>query len=98
MYTYIVERTQIYLDRRQADALDREARRRGQTRSHLIREAIDQQYGLTTDRAAVARALRDSAGAWRGRREDGEAYVERLRQGRRWREFEAEADSDDLPA
>jgi predicted DNA-binding protein len=49
MYTLIVERTQIYLTRDQTEALDREARRTGRTRSHLIREAIDEKYGTASD-------------------------------------------------
>jgi len=84
MYTYIVERTQIYLSREQAVALDREAKRRGTTRSHLIREAVDQTYLMTPGREQVLAALRASAGAWKGRREDGASYVEKLRTGRRW--------------
>lgn len=87
MYTYIVERTQIYLTREQAVALDQEAKRRGSTRSHLIREAIDRTYLATPDRDRVLAALRASAGAWKGRRDDGAAYVERLRTGRRWKEL-----------
>jgi len=83
MYTYIVERTQIYLSREQAAALDREARRTGTTRSHLIREAIEAHYGHDRDADAVRRALRATAGLWSDRRESGEAYVERLRTGRR---------------
>ena len=87
MYTYIVERTQIYLSREQAAALDREAKRRGTTRSHLIREAVDRTYLLTPDRERVLAALRASAGAWSDRSETGEEYVERLRTGQRWREL-----------
>lgn len=79
MYTYIVERTQIYLSREQAAALDREAKRSGTTRSHLIREAIDRTYLATTDRDRVAAAIRASAGAWRDRTETGAEYVERIR-------------------
>jgi predicted transcriptional regulator len=83
MYTYIVERTQIYLSREQAAALDREARRRGTTRSHLIREAIEEAYVVDPDRQRVLDGLRASAGAWKGRTEGGEAYVEGLRTGER---------------
>lgn len=79
MYTYIVERTQIYLSREQAASLDREARRRGTTRSHLIREAIDRTYAVDQDQERVLAVLRASAGAWRDRNETGEEYVERLR-------------------
>jgi predicted DNA-binding protein len=79
MYTYIVERTQIYLSREQSEALDREARRLGTTRSHLIREAIDQTYLAGPDRERIRAGLRRSAGAWAGRTETGEEYVERIR-------------------
>jgi predicted DNA-binding protein len=84
MYTYIMERTQIYLSREQAELLDREAARTGTTRSHLIREAIAEKYRTVRDRAAISDGLRATAGAWRGRRESGETYVERLRTGDRW--------------
>lgn len=83
MYTYIVERTQIYLSREQAAALDREAKRTGTTRSHLIREAIEARYGPERDTDEVREALRATAGLWIDRSESGEAYVERLRTGRR---------------
>jgi len=97
MYTYIVERTQIYLTRKQADALDREARRTGTTRSHLIREAITERYGGANDRDRVEQALHRTAGLWRDRSETGEAYVGRLRTGRRLRELypAGEADSSE---
>lgn len=90
MYTYIVERTQIYLSREQAAALDREARRTGTTRSHLIREAIEARFATGKDRKRVARALAATAGLWRDRPETGEAYVGRLRTGRRLRELYSE--------
>ena len=83
MYTYIVERTQIYLSREQAAALDREARRRGQTRSHLIREAIDRVYLSGPSKDEVLAALEASFGAWKDRSETGEEYVDRIRSGDR---------------
>jgi predicted DNA-binding protein len=96
MYTYIVERTQIYLSREQADALDREARRTGTTRSHLIREAIAEKYGTARDVAATDAVLRSTAGAWATHNEDGAQYVEQLRTGRRWDElYSDEPASDD---
>jgi hypothetical protein len=98
MYTYIVERTQIYLSREQASVLAREAKRRGTTRSHLIREAIAERYGGTRDRATTESALRASAGAWAGRRDDGEAYVEKLRTGRRWRDLYGDESADEHAA
>jgi hypothetical protein len=87
MYTYIVERTQIYLSSEQASALDREARRRGQTRSHLIREAIDRVYLSEPSIEEVLAALEASAGAWKDRSETGEEYVDRIRSGDRMAEL-----------
>ena len=94
MYTYIMERTQIYLSSRQASALDLAARRRGVTRSHLIREAIEEGYGLTADRERLRSALRATAGLWKDRVESGEAYVERLRTGRRMADLTADRTAD----
>ena len=99
MYTYIVERTQIYLSREQAAALDREARRRGQTRSHLIREAIDRVYLSEAAQDEVLAALDASFGAWKDRSETGEEYVDRIRSGDRlaqlWGDRWAESDESD---
>lgn len=81
MYTYTMERTQIYLSRREIEALDTVARQTGKTRSHLIREAIEEKYlpaGPTPDE--WERALREAAGAWKDRDFDGKEYVERIRQ------------------
>jgi len=78
-----MERTQIYLSKAQAAALDREARRIGTTRSHLIREAIDARYGEVADGDRIRRALRATAGLWKDRAGTGEAYVDQLRSGRR---------------
>ncbi len=87
MYTYIVERTQIYLSKAQASALDREARRTGTTRSHLIREAIEARYGNAgVDRDRIQRALEQTAGLWKDREESGVEYVERMRSERRLRD------------
>ena len=93
MYRYIMERTQIYLSRAQAAALDREARRTGTTRSHLIREAIAARYGAGRDRDRIERALRATAGLWKDRPVTGEAYVARLRTGRRLREIHPDAEA-----
>jgi predicted DNA-binding protein len=87
MYTYIVERTQIYLSAEQAKALDREAKRRGQTRSHLIREAIDQTYLAESQTDDLLAALDASFGAWKDQRASGEEYVERVRSGDRLAEL-----------
>jgi predicted DNA-binding protein len=98
MYTYIVERTQIYLSREQAAALDREAKRTGTTRSHLIREAIDARYGADRDTDRISEALRATAGLWSDRAESGEAYVDRIRSGRRLDDLYRAAADDDAAA
>ena len=81
MYTYIMQRTQIYLSDKEMSALDQQAKETGRTRSQLIREAIDHLY-LASKRQALRGALARSRGAWRRRREDGASYVERSRRGR----------------
>src|SRR5439155_1195226 len=83
MYTYIVQRTQIYLSEDETRALDREVQATGKTRSRLIREAISDRYGARSDAQAIVTALEETAGAWRGRRETGADTVDRLRSGRR---------------
>ena len=87
-----MERTQIYLSRRESGALARLAKETGRTRSQLIREAIAAQYLAGPDATAVAEALDDTAGLWSGRSETGEAYVERVRSGRLARLYEARPD------
>jgi predicted transcriptional regulator len=66
MYTYIaMERTQIYLSMRETEALDRVARETGHTRSHLIREAIRDKYGVAArSREEFLDVLHRAAGAW----------------------------------
>jgi metal-responsive CopG/Arc/MetJ family transcriptional regulator len=83
MYVYIImTRTQIYLGEDETRALDRLARETGSTRSKLIRDAIRARYLSGRDRSEIEKALRSVAGAWRSRRIDGAAFVERLRAGR----------------
>lgn len=82
MYTYIMERTQIYLTRRESLALAKLSKATGRTRSQLIREAITAQYLAEADGDALAAALKATAGLWSDRKESGEAYVERVRSGR----------------
>ena len=76
-----MRRTRVDLTDEQVEALEREARASGRTKSRLIRDAIDRVYLGGSASAEVLRALRRSAGAWR-RRESGAAYAERLRSGR----------------
>lgn len=92
VYTYIMERTQIYLSRRESSVLERLAKQTGRTRSQLIREAISAQYLAGSDASALGAALEATAGIWADRTETGEAYVERVRSGRISRLHEARSD------
>lgn len=77
MYTYIVDRTQIYLTRDESAALERASIRTGKTRSQLIREAIDEKYGTRPSLEEFMAALNAAAGIWKDRpEEDPAAYVE----------------------
>ncbi len=77
MYTYIVDRTQIYLTRDESAALERASIRTGKTRSQLIREAIDEKYGTRPSLEEFTAALNAAAGIWKERPEgDPAAYVE----------------------
>ena len=89
--TYIMRRTQIYLDDSQAIELARRARLRATTASKMIREAIDQ-YLADPDEAGeqLARyrtALEEGFGA-APYLADGAAYVDELRQADRSRDAE----------
>lgn len=83
MYTsYIVKRTQIYLDERQAAELGRRAAVRGTTASKMIREAIDQYLAgpdEEADRLARFGAALDATFGAAPYLEAGAAYVDRLR-------------------
>lgn len=99
MYTYIVERTQIYLSKAQAAALDNEARRTGTTRSHLIREAIEARYGNAgNDRDRIRQVLEATAGLWSDREETGTEYVDRMRSGRRLQDVSLRTEGADPAA
>lgn len=92
--SYIMKRTQIYLDADQDEQLGRRAHAEGTTRSALIRRAIDRYLQGDQDRtlplAKFHRALEEAAGTapyLRG----GTRYVEDLRGADREREEEIEA-------
>jgi predicted transcriptional regulator len=89
MYTYIMERTQIYLDKKHTEALDRAARKLGRSRSDLIRAAIEKEYvDKEAEKERVLAILRETAGAWGPSDEDPEAFVDSLRTGRRLRDID----------
>jgi metal-responsive CopG/Arc/MetJ family transcriptional regulator len=82
MYTYIMERTQIYLTARESAALDAAARRTGHTRSHLIREAIEAVYLRDADIAERLAVLEATAGIWKDRTESTDEIIAGFRTGR----------------
>ena len=89
--TYIVKRTQIYLDEGQAERLSRRAALRGTTASKIIREAIDEYLAAPDDEAerlARYRAALDAAFGAAPYLPTGAAYVERMRNVDRAREEE----------
>ena len=71
-------RTQIYLGDEELELLDRVARATGASRSELIRRAVRTTFGERST-ADKVRALQDSAGSWRGRRQSGAQYVDARR-------------------
>lgn len=102
MYAYIVmERTQIYLDERQTAELDKRARERGTTRSHLIREALEKYLSPDWDPVAFKAALGRFAGIWADRDDLDEIYdsmraADRRRLERLYPDYGSEAsDTDD---
>ncbi len=89
VYTYTMERTQVYLSEAEREALDRRAEESGQTRSHVIREAIAA-YLQEPTKSDLEQAIEASAGAWKRKGAadvDGATYVERLRTGQRWHQL-----------
>src|SRR3990170_1927119 len=84
VYTsYIVKRTQIYLDEAQAAELNRRASVRGTTASKMIREAIDQYLADpddTAERLIRYRTALDASFGVAPYLPSGEAYVDELRQ------------------
>jgi hypothetical protein len=85
MYSlYIMRRTQIYLDERQAEELGRRAAVRGTTASKMIREAIEQFLDGPDDaqeRLARYRAALEASFGVAAYLPDGAAYVDELRRG-----------------
>ena len=69
-------RTQLTLTDEQYERLSALASASGMSLSELVRRALDRTYAY-----GGREGLTESFGAWKGRREDGAAYVERLRLG-----------------
>jgi predicted DNA-binding protein len=81
MYTYTVDRTQIYLTPDENAALERESIKTGKTKSQLIREAIDEKYGTRRSLEEFMAALNGAFGLWAN--PEGEAAVKAIHAGRR---------------
>ena len=81
MYTCIVDRTQIYLTTEESAALERASIRTGKTRSQLVREAIDEKYGVKPSLEKFMAALNGAFGLWAN--PEGDAAVEAIYAGRR---------------
>lgn len=86
--SYIMKRTQIYLDEEQAEQLSRRAAMRGSTASKMIREAIDAYLAVPDDaaeRLARYRAALDAAFGAAPYLPAGATYVDELRDADRVR-------------
>jgi predicted DNA-binding protein len=80
MYTYIVDRTQIYLTAEESAALERASIETGKTKSQLVREAIDEKYGSRRSLEEFMAALDAARGAWKEEPgEDRSAYLKESR-------------------
>ena len=73
-----MSRTQVYLGEEELALLDQAAQATGASRSALIRRAVRESFG-TTPKAERLRALRASAGSWKGRNLTGAEYVDGIR-------------------
>lgn len=73
-------RTQVYLGEDELELLERASRHTGASRSELIRRAVRSTFG-EHGKDEKLRALKASAGSWRGRRTSGAEYVDALRGG-----------------
>lgn len=92
--TYIMKRTQIYLDESQDERLARHARAAGTTKSGLIRAAVDAYLARPEDDGAQLLAFRADVRAAAGSVPDlptGRRYVEEMRRADAERERDIEA-------
>lgn len=80
MYNGAMSRTQVYLGEGELELLERASRDTGASRSELIRRAVRATFG-EQGRDERLRALKASAGSWRGRGLSGAEYVDALRGG-----------------
>jgi len=71
-------RTQITLNDEDLELLDRVAKATGESRSGLIRRAVNTVYGSRSKEERIG-ALDRSAGSWQGRDFNGADYVDAVR-------------------
>ncbi len=71
-------RTQVYLSETDIARLDRVAAATGQTRSRLIRDAIERTYPDEVGQAEFEAVLREAAGSWKVPF-TGQQYVDAIR-------------------
>ncbi len=58
-----MKRTQIYLDEKQDERVERRARASGKTKSRVIRDALDAYLGTPRPQDEFERALEETSGA-----------------------------------
>jgi len=75
-----MSRTQVYLGEGELELLERASRDTGASRSELIRRAVRTTFGEQGADEKL-RALKASAGSWKGRRISGAEYVDAIRGG-----------------
>jgi hypothetical protein len=78
-----MKRTQLYLNENIWKALHIQARQQGTSISELVRQAVREKYGSSP--AGRQQAMQALVGLWKDRKDlpDSEAYVRRLRKGKR---------------
>jgi hypothetical protein len=80
-----MKRTQLYLHEDIWKALQIRSRQQRTTISELVRQAVREKYGSSP--ASRRQAMQAIVGLWKNRKDlpDSEAYVRRLRKGKRLR-------------